>query len=295
MVGCQISKLSAPLLKHTDQNRIQPPVDDPGEELERKFLWRKDPVDARDWLAESVLQAARLRVLPDKIKLDYLVSQILDQGGLGSCGPNAVAQALRAAQLRLGAVSPPFASRLFLYYFARAVDGLANTQVDSGTYLRSIFKVISKLGFCSENAWSYDDGPDKFKLMPSAAAGRLAYDQLTGFGYRRIDSTGNQRCDDVRTAIAAGYLVVFGTLVAAAFRDYSAGDAPLKPPGAGEAILGGHALTVGGYGRDYFDIVNSWSPAWGAGGWCQFTEAYIADDRSDDFWIIETIPNFSET
>jgi hypothetical protein len=131
--------------------------------------------------------------------------------------------------------------------------------------------------------------------MPSAAAGRLAFDQISGFGYRRIDSTGAQRCVDVRTAIAAKNLVVFGTQVAEAFARYQAGDSPLDPPGPGEIILGGHALTLGGYGPGYFDIANSWSIGYGDHGWCQFTDAYIQDERSSDFWIVETAPNFSET
>jgi hypothetical protein len=261
--------------------------------VERKFLWRPDPVDTRDWLAEPVLRAARLKLAapPERAKFAYLVPQILDQGSLGSCASNATAYALRGAMLRLGAVSPPFASRLALYYFARAQDGA--TQEDSGTYLRAGFKVIGRIGFCSETAWSYDDGPEKFKRMPDAAAVRLGFDQITGFGYRRIDSTGAQRVADVRTALAARYLVVFGTQVSDKFARYQAGDPPLAPPGAGETILGGHALTLGGYGPGFFDVVNSWG-LWGDAGWCQMTDAYIADARSDDFWIVETAPNFSE-
>lgn len=262
--------------------------------VERKFLWRPDPVDTRDWRAEPVLRAARI-VKPtsaERVRLDNLVPEILDQKSLGSCVANAVAYALRAAMIRAGTSLPPFASRLFLYYFARAIDG--RTEEDSGTYLRAAFKVIGRLGFCPESVWTYDDGPEKFKRMPSADSVRQAFDQIAGFGYRRIDSTGDQRVADVRTALEARHLVVFGTQVSDKFVSWRAGDPPLKPPGDGESILGGHALTAGGSAPGLFDIVNSWSIGYGDRGWCQFDDSYIADPRSRDFWIVESAPRFSE-
>ncbi len=259
----------------------------------RKFLWQPDPIDLRDWPAGPTLQAARTAAVAEqRVRLDHLVPTILDQGGLGSCVANAVAYALRAAMIRAGAALPPFASRLFLYYFARAIDGW--TEQDSGTYLRAAFKVIGRLGFCPESAWPYDDGPETFKRMPGADAVRLAFDQITGFGYRRIDSTGSARVVDVRTAIDAQHLVVFGTQVSNRFVEWRAGDPPLRAPGSGETILGGHALTAGGKGGGFLDIVNSWSEGYGDHGWCQFDDSYIADPRSQDFWIVETTPNFSE-
>lgn len=261
---------------------------------ERKFLWRPDPVDTRDWRAEPVLRAARVvkPTLSERLRLDALVPEILDQGSCGSCVANAVAYALRAAMIRTGGGLPPFASRLFLYYFARAVDGA--TEEDVGTYFRAAFKVIGRLGFCPETAWTYDDGPEKFKRMPSADATRLAHDQITGFGYRRIDSTGAQRCLDIRTALEARYLVVFGTQVSDKFAGWHAGDAPLPPPGDRETILGGHGLTLAGQGPGFFEGPNSWTEGYGDRGWFRMTDAYIEDPRSRDFWIVESVPNFSE-
>jgi hypothetical protein len=263
--------------------------------VERKFLWKPDPPSPKDWPAEPILRVARAVVLPERVRLDRLIVSVLNQGGLGSCGPNAVAQGLRAAMIRLGFPAPDLASRLFLYYFARAMTG--TTQVDSGVYIRNLFDVIRKLGFCPETAWPYSDDPTTFKILPNAGAARLAFDQLGSLGYFRISSTGEQRVADVRAAIAAEYTVVFGTQVSNKFAEFNKASAPLKPPGPGETILGGHALLAAGYdlAADTFDIPNSWGPEYGIDGWCKFDSSYIADSRSGDFWIIETAPNFSET
>jgi hypothetical protein len=234
----------------------------------------------------------QLLAIPPQVKLSNLITAILDQGGLGSCAANAVTQALHAAHTREGVAEAPFTSRLRLYRYARVI--LGDPTADSGTSLRACFDVIRKLGFCAEDAWTYDDGPEKFKLLPPAEAEREAHDQLGDIGYYRIDSVGEQRCEDVRAAVAAGYVVAFGTQLSSRFAGYTAGSLPLDPPAPGDPILGGHALCVAGYGTGYFDIVNSWGPGWGDRGWCQFTDAYIADARSTDFWIVEGAPLYSE-
>jgi C1A family cysteine protease len=263
--------------------------------VEHKFLWKPDKPSLKDWPAAPILRAAKMVTLPERVKLDRLIVDILDQGSIGSCTANAVAQGLRAAMVRLGFLAPPLTSRLFLYYFARAMIG--TTQEDSGANIRNLFDVIRKLGFCPESAWPYYDDAMTFKILPDAGATRLAFDQLGGLGYFRIDSTGAERVADVRAALAAEYTVIFGTQVSNKFAEFTAGSAPLQPPGPGETILGGHALLIDGYDlvAGTFDIVNSWGSAWGADGWCRFTNAYIASSQSADFWIIETTPNFSES
>lgn len=261
---------------------------------ERKFLWKPDPPSLKDWPAAPILRAAKMVALPEWVKLDRLIADILNQGGLGSCSSNAIVQGLRAAMIRLGFASPALASRLFLYYFMRAMIG--TTQEDSGSHIRNGFDVIRKLGFCPESEWPYSDDDTTFKILPSAGATRTAFDQLGGLGYFRIDSKGADRVADVRAALAADYTVVFGTLVSDKFAEFKRDSAPLGPPEPSETILGGHALLVGGYdlATDDFDIVNSWGPEYGIDGWCKFDSSYIADPRSGDFWIIETSPDFSE-
>lgn len=262
----------------------------------RKFLWQRDPPSEKDYRAETLFKAANLRLakLPDKVRLDNLITLILDQLGLGSCAANATAQGLHAAQVRQYGGDIEYASRLMIYRYARAFVG--DPTSDSGTALRACLDAIRKLGFCKESVWSYDDGPEKFKLLPSAEAQRQAHDQLGDFGYYRIDSSGDERCNDIRTAVAGGYTVIFGTLVTREFETWTPDQPPLGLPPPGTPVLGGHALTIAGYDLidDYFDIVNSWSKKWGDRGWLKMRSSYIKDPNSADFWIIKGAPNYSE-
>lgn len=246
----------------------------------------------KDFNANLLLE--RVVARPASVSLRHLIPSILNQGSLGSCTCNAVAQALRMALVREGNPNAELASRLFLYYYARAASP-GNTQVDSGTQIRCVFDALRKIGYCRESTWPYDTST--FTFMPSAVAVRAAYDQRSAGGYFRISSTGAQRIDDICAAIAGGYAVVFGTPVSNAI--FSTDPAkPLGPP-IGETIVGGHAMTVVGYrpgadGTVDFDIVNSWGSDWGDGGFFTMASAYLAWDETSDLWIYENAPNFSD-
>jgi len=260
--------------------------------MERKFLWKPDVPSSKDWPASRILKVVQPAALPETASLRYLVPTILDQGGLGSCAPNAVVQAIHTALLRIGVINPAFTSRLFLYYYARQI--LGTPTEDSGSRFRDLLDVCRRLGFCPETAWPYDDGPDRFKLPPSAAAQRLAHDQVGGLVYYRIDSTEDQRIHDIKTAIADKRVVVFGTDVTPAFQGYTADSKPLSPPTSGDTILGGHGLCLAEYGPDYAGGPNSWGEAYGDRGWFRMEWDYILADCSNDFWIIDTAPDFLE-
>jgi C1A family cysteine protease len=133
--------------------------------------------------------------------------------------------------------------------------------------------------------------------MPSAEALRAAYDQRSFAGYFRITSTDQARVADIRTALAAGYAVVFGTPVSNSIFNAEPGK-PLGPP-IGEEIIGGHAMTVVGYqpgiawGSTNFDVVNSWGPDFCDNGYLLMTDTYLAWSETSDLWIVETGPQFS--
>lgn len=223
-----------------------------------------------------------------------LVVNVLDQGRLGSCVANAILQAVRAAQIReaggLGPV-PRLGSRLYGYWCSRAFDHM--TRIDGGTYLRSFFMALNKFGSCPEPIWPYD--VSRFADMPPAAAFRAAFDQRSPTVYKRItDGTVKGVRDEIKRAVAAGYLVTFGTQVSEAFARNDLGTAPLEPPAKGEPIAGGHALCVVGYDGDAFEIVNSWGVDWGDGGFCRFSGNYMAWGQTNDLWIVAEAPRYSE-
>jgi C1A family cysteine protease len=262
----------------------------------RKFGWIPDDDSKRplDWKAGALFAAHELPAArPETADLRHLIPTILDQGNLGSCVTNAGAQAVRAALIRAGNPHALLASRLFAYYYARAISP-GDTSVDSGTQIRCFFDVIRKLGYCPEAFWSYDIA--KFTKMPSKEAFRQAIDQKTSIGYYRIDSVGQQRIADICTAVAAGYVVVFGTTVGLNFVTYTSSSPALVPP---TDSLGGHALCVVGYrpgptpGSVDFLIVNSWGADYGDAGYCWMSDAYLAWEATRDLWIVEHAPDFA--
>jgi C1A family cysteine protease len=253
--------------------------------------WFRDPPKLpgqRPDLDAEELLSAKIRVPPPFASNRHLILTVLDQGQLGSCVANAITQAVRASHVRQGVEHPRIASRLFGYYLSRAYHHA--TQIDDGTYLRTYFQALDKFGFCPETAWPYD--VSRFADMPSGAAFRAGFDQHSPTIYRRISTAGATRSDDIKRALAAGYLVCFGTLVSEEFlglNNYHAVEAPI-----GKSIAGGHALCAVGYDGDVFEICNSWGFEWNDGGYCWFDRSYMEWEETTDLWIVEQSPRYSE-
>jgi Papain family cysteine protease len=263
----------------------------------RGLGWKKDP-PKKPGETPDRLAAPKLRALPDPPETGscrkYILS-IYDQGQLGSCTANSTSQNIRAGNAREGVVNPAVPSRLFLYYLARAYDG--DTATDAGAFIRNNFQAAVKFGFPAEEIWPYSDDTTSqnplFSTLPSSNAFRLAFDQNKPTQYLRIDSTGQDRINDVKRAISAGYCVSFGTMVSEQFCSQQPGTDPIAPP-VNLPIAGGHALLGAEYDAAGIGIVNSWSDSWGQGGWCKFSWDYITWDQTDDLWIVEVAPKLPD-
>ena len=256
----------------------------------RSLGWRPDPPKAagekRDYEAAEILTS---EVVPEASDNRGLVRSILDQGGISSCVAQAVMQAVRASHVRQGLIDAPLGSRLFAYYLSRSYHH--DTGGDTGTFLRTCFGALNKFGFCVEDAWPYVDDGQTFRRMPSTEAFRVAFDQKSPTVYRRINSEGRERVDDVKRALAAGYLVSFGTGVSFDFTANKLSE-PLDPPNASD-VAGGHAMCFVGHTGDVFDTVNSWGTDWGDRGYCRFGASYVAWAGTQDLWLCEHAPRFS--
>ena len=258
-----------------------------------------DPVqDKPDWDAQELLGSVRLT--PSEADNSDLVPSLVNQGGLGSCTANAAGYAIRASMLLLGMVNPEFVSRLFLYYLARATHGA--TGMDTGTWLRAIFEVANKFGFCPESVWSYTDQtaddapgvPAKPFRLPSHKAFRAAYDQHQPTEYRRIYESGYDRIEAIKKALAARHLVVFGTDVSRAFQAGAAGGAGALPPPIGMEMAGGHAMCLAKFKNDEFEGPNSWGRSGDHDGWFRFSADYLAWEKTRDLWIVRYAPPFQK-
>lgn len=261
--------------------------------MTNRLGWRPDPSKAPDEKPDVAFEDVRLAAkrMPLSFSLRPWIPNVLDQGALGSCTAHAVAQALRISQIRQGSdVDIELASRLWIYYLARATTG--ETMLDAGTYLRACFDVIRKLGFPPESAWPYDDSTSgkraPFRTMPSTSAFRLAHDQMRPTTYRRITSTGGERLETIRRALAAGFAVTFGTDVDDAFVEGRHGF--VSPVGSMlRHSVGGHAMLVVGYNDDgSFEVCNSWGSAWGRDGFFDASPELI--EEASDLWTVERAP-----
>ena len=235
-----------------------------------------------------------------KVDLSNLVSQILDQGALGSCTCNSWAQVVHAAMVSAGLdPSTPYFSRLFAYFCARLEDG--NQAQDTGTQNCTVADALCRMGFPAESVWPYD--VSQFAVQPSQQAVWAAFDQRAKIdtNYHRIDTVptgGDEILTIMRQNLTAGFLFNFGGPVTNAFCAGEIGTTPDNPvvPPTGD-IAGGHSMAVVGadwtLARPVFKVINSWGLGYGDNGYCFFDPSYFTQGCAQDMWTCRLAPRFS--
>lgn len=244
---------------------------------EHRFGWRPDLPDHRDLPAPRLLTPP-----PAHVDLRPLCPSVLDQGNLGSCTANAIANAHRFDQMKQGKV--PFGpSRLFTYFNAREMEN--SILSDSGSAIRDGFKSIVRQGVPSEGLWPYD--VSQFAVRPPATV----YDEAMNnqaLVYRRVSQT----LSDMRGCLALGFPFVFGFTVYDSFDAAVAATYIASMPGQTEGILGGHAVLCVGYDtpRRIFIVQNSWGTSWGFNGFFGIPFDYLTNpDLASDFWMCQVV------
>jgi len=243
--------------------------------------------EKQDWNADDLLS---LDVLESSASNRSFIVSVLDQGNMNTCVANAVFQQIRADHKRQGITNPKLGSRLWGYYLSRAQHSAVH--LDEGTYLRTLFTAIDKLGYPPEDSWPYlhdkVNGEYRWSIMPATDAFMSAHDQRTPVRYYRIYQSGYKRITAIKRAISEGRTVSFGALIT---NKFIRGDFDIAvPPEDKDAIAGGHAMLVVGYDSRSFDIVNSWGTDWKDGGYCKFSYDYIVSSYCRDFWVVENSP-----
>jgi C1A family cysteine protease len=248
----------------------------------QRYGWVPDLPDQRDrpYAAPRRVLAA----LPKSCDLRPLCPPVLDQGELGSCTANAIANAHRFDQMKQGSAGHFLPSRLFIYYNERAIEG--TVKEDAGAQIRDGIKTLAKQGACPEARWPYDIA--KFAKRPPAPAYREA-EKHQAIRYQRLTPTLRQ----LKGCLAEGYPFVFGFSVYESFESAAVartGKAPL--PAKDERSIGGHAVLATGYDdrRQRFIVMNSWSASWGDKGYFTLPYAYLTNQSlADDFWTIRVV------
>ncbi|MBS4189464.1 C1 family peptidase [Bacillus sp. FJAT-49705] len=242
---------------------------------------RKDPIDLRDKLFQSYLFRNE-EDLPTQVDLRDRMSEVADQGHLGSCTANAIVSGLREYLLKQS--GRPFVplSRLFLYYHEREIEG--DIQDDKGAILRDGMSVLEKIGVCPEVDYPYSED---FRDTPSSKAENDAGLYRIG-QYNRV-----QDLPRLKSVLAHGLPVVLGFLVTKSFY-YSeevrkTGIVPIS--GTDDVITengqqAGHAVCAVGYNDDKQIVIirNSWGENWGDNGYCYFPYELFQNGIVQDMW-----------
>src|SRR5215471_3993449 len=248
----------------------------------KKFGWIPDLPDARDHIYAAPIPL--MGAMPAKVDLRDSCPPVLNQGQLGSCTANSIANAHRFDQMAQNKGKSFAPSRLFIYYNERDIEGTVGE--DSGAMIRDGIKSIAQLGVCDEKDWPYVI--TKFTNKPSASCYQDALEHQA-LSYQRV----TQSLTQMKGCLASGYPFVFGFTVYESFESDAvakSGDAPL--PSDGEKVLGGHAVLAVGYddSKLRFTVMNSWGTDWGKKGYFTLPYAYLTDaNLADDFWTVRIV------
>jgi C1A family cysteine protease len=226
------------------------------------------------------------------VELPECVNEI-DQETLGSCTANAIAFAYLFDELKQNNAEVFMPSRLFIYYNERRMENSIDT--DSGAQIADGMKSINVYGVCEEHRYPYI--VDNFRECPDDelyAEAKLAH----SVNYAQIylnETDVNSRCDHLKSALVAGFPIVFGFTVFQSFEtDEVAQTGNVQVPTPNETELGGHAVCAVGFDdvRRVFIVKNSWGSKWGVNGYFYMPYEYIGNSQwANDFWVIQTTTN----
>ena len=247
----------------------------------KKYSWVRDLPDYRDFKYSPTVSGTSL---PVSVDLRNTCPPVLDQGQLGSCTANSIANAFYFDELKQKESSAFLPSRLFIYYNERVLEG--TVKQDSGAQIRDGFKTIATQGVVSEKSWSYIIS--KFKTKPSATLYKNAL-KTKAISYHSVA----QNLIDMKSCLSEGFPIVIGFSVYSSFESNSVAQSGIVPmPSKSEQLLGGHAVLVVGYddNTQRFLVQNSWGTSWGQSGFFTIPYAYLTNPNlASDFWTLRTV------
>ena len=255
----------------------------PQKPKERKFGWKKDLHDPRDFKFK-VSAPTEPRVLPPLVDLRHQMPPVYDQLDLGSCTANALGAAYQFEDMKQG--HPSFIpSRLFIYYNERVIENTVGE--DGGAMIRTGIKTMVDAGVCPESMWKYITG--RFTRKPCPDCYKTALEnQVTE--YLRISP---HTIQGVKECLADGYPVVFGfTLYESMMTEDVKNSGMTTVPMLNEKPIGGHAVLAVGYddSKQCLIVRNSWGSDWGIRGYFYLPYWYITTpNAAADFWTIRMV------
>jgi C1A family cysteine protease len=243
------------------------------------FGYKPDIEDKRDYK----LKLTAPKKMPTNFSLKNNLPPILDQGNLGSCVSNALANTLKYLYIRNKKLTKNW-SRLFNYYNTRALENSVNE--DDGCQIRNAIKVCNKNGTCFETTWPYTIS--KFANKPTTISYNEARTHIIT-SYRRVSQTRN----DIKTCLLASNPILIGFYCGTnIFSTFTTKTGNITYPSNDEQIIGGHCVLLVGYDdeKQIYEFMNSWGTKWGNKGYGTIPYLYIENPNlAADFWIIENV------
>jgi C1A family cysteine protease len=256
--------------------------------------FKKDPVDARDFLFKSTMPITTeaqmqnlMLTIPTSIDYSNNMSVVKNQGQLGSCvafATVAVKEWQEIKEYGMTAVSSKLApamaakdvrdlSEQWVYYNCKKIDPWPNEE---GTSIRYAMKILQKEGVPFEKEWPYSDTKVG---SPSKLAKRVAL-WLKIESYWRITTI-----QELKASLVNNGPIPIGILCFEEIFGVGADGIIADPKNPNEAY-GGHAICVVGYddSRKLIKFKNSWSESWGEKGYGYLSYNFI-NNYMVDAWV----------
>ena len=230
-----------------------------------------EPDDPRDILKSVKLGAHT----PPSFSLRGYAHPVLDQGQTGACAAYTAVQMLYIMLSRLMQTSTEhlLPSPLALYYEARDKEGTLNQ--DAGVTLRGIMKTLKNRGMIPNVV--FPERKDVFKAPPDFK-NRLYLSRYERIPVNRLTP------ESIKTILFEEKLPIFGGFLIprSQMSDFNVrwtGD--FKDPPKGDFPFYAHAMLVTGYDEatNRFELLNSWGPDIGRGGWFTAPESWFNSNR----------------
>lgn len=218
------------------------------------------------------------------VSLRHMVSDVLDQGQIGSCVSHGICSAAALLARRENLVESY--SPLALYHATRRFLGMPIGS-DLGLTAAQALRIAGSVGLYPADAWP--DTPEFYApaKVPEDFAERSSRRRVVNWEPLAQDET------TIRFALSCGYPVLVGIRVYDSFDSpatWASGNVPM--PGGSERDRGGHLVMLSGYddNEGEFDFLNSWGEGFGRGGFGTLPYDYIFDPlRTTEVQVVRAV------
>lgn len=253
----------------------------------RMFGWVQPSSTALSWSIRNYSLARReeAAILPPIKDLRAINPPIYNQGNLNTCTAQVMAALIDITRV---ASEMPLASpsRLFIYWFTRAITGQQN--VDNGASIKDSISAVLNHGYCFESLWPYVQ--DNLFLSPSALA------QSDSLAHRVNEKIALDGLQQIKQSISNSRPVAFGLRVYSSFFDADENNGVVPIPDPNEPSFG-HAGLLVGYddAQNRLIMRNSWglqmqdgTPC-GDQGYYYLPYDYFSGPFTSDYWTIGNV------